>query len=314
MSLYNGATFFSWIVIFLQRIFDMTMFSNASEHDEAMLLLLVVLSLSASCVGTLLQHKKKFMYANALTHTSFFGIVIGMVFGSSNLKGMSLGSIQPVFFALCVCMSSFATYYTNRILTFLGVQKDAAVSIVMTLFMSCGVILISFFAGDTRVSIDVITGSLDAVEYNDISLYFAVACCITFITLYFSKYFALTTFASEYSYSLLPSLRFFSLLETLMTTFVIVSGIKTVGIVVIMAMVSVPAIIASIGALSIKQQLLRSISIGVVVSFCSVALSRHVLSVAGIALSTGSLHVVLLFLLYFIHLFINRSKSGVLQT
>ena len=79
-----------------------------------------------------------------------------------------------------------------------------------------------------------------------------------------------------------------------------IGGFRAVGVLMVLAFMTGPALSARLLTHDFKWMLILSAALGVLASLIGVALSRHILTETGVALSTGSLVVVVIGLLFFI--------------
>jgi manganese/zinc/iron transport system permease protein len=295
---YSGLNFLQFIQVGFQRFFlaltGRLPIQNMAS-DEIQILTLALISISAAIVGVFLIHRKMTMLANALSHTVLFGIVLTYLIlrKSFDLIDPSL-SFRVMFFAALI--TGFVTALLSETLSRISsLQKDASIGLVFTTFFALGILLITLFSKNSHFGIELIMGNVDSLHYKDLSSVFWMLLCNVSILALFMRSLKLSTFDSTFSKLLGLSPTFFNYLIVLQLSLTAIGAFRAIGAVLILAFFIVPPHCARPYARSLEQQVIFSALIGVFCSFLGVALSRHLLSVHNLALSTGGLTVLCLY-------------------
>lgn len=298
---YTNQDFFGFFVVLAQRIFQFFSFKGIElVSDEKQLLCLALLSLSSALVGTFLVLRKMTMLANALSHTVLLGIVVALLlpylfFGKEDFYHVL--SLKELFIA-SLFSGLLTTFLTEGLHKKMGVQKEASIGLVFSVLFALGITLVTLFSRNLHVGTELIMGNIDAVQMQDIaSLSWILGLNAALFILFFRGY-TITTFDSAYARSSGFSPSFYSYLVMIQTSLTAVGGFRAVGVLLILAFLVIPPMIARFFTNRLKNLIGISMAISVAVSFISVALSRHMLTYAGFGLSTGALIATLLSLLY----------------
>lgn len=90
----------------------------------------------------------------------------------------------------------------------------------------------------------------------------------------------------------------FSKLLILQTAFTTISSFRAVGVFLFLIFLTAPALAARVLSSRLKSMLMIAVALSLFCSFVGVALSRHLLTLYGVALSTGALSATCVALCY----------------
>lgn len=316
---YRGTDFWEFVLVFCKRIgllLSGQVGFDALASDEIQLFVLFGLSLSAVLVGSFLVLKQMTMLANALCHTILLGIVIAyllmkpMLFDSPVVESGSFISLKILL------MASFFTGILTTVLTqfFIHVMKlseDASIGIVFTTLFALGVVLVTVFTKNVHLGTEAIMGNIDALDVDDLKLVGTLALCNAIVFLLFFKPFAITTFDPAFSRSIGISPQFYSYVLMVLTAATSVAAFRAVGVLLVLSFFVGPVLMARLLTDRLLTLLMISLGLAIFCSFVAVALSRHILSVYQIAISTSGLVVSVLSISYFF-LLIFAPRTGLL--
>lgn len=309
MNPYFDASFFSFIQIFFFRLYQFVTFQLPAKDlapDEIQFIVLAAVGVSSALVGTLLILKKMTMLANSLSHTILLGIVLAFIFGSTQeeFHEGKLNLSLLLFAALCTgLLTAFVTEFLTK---FVKLQEDASTGLVFTTFFAIGIVLINILTRNAHIGAEVVMGNVDALHRDDVSLALIIlAINIVFIfSLY--KEWQLTTFDPGLAKALgFPPALFNYFLMTLVSL-TVVGAFRAVGVLMVLTFITAPALTARLFCKRLSPLLVTASVIGIGSSLAGIALSRHLLTLYGLALSTGGIVVVLLGLLYLSCILVKR--------
>ena len=141
-------------------------------------------------------------------------------------------------------------------------------------------------------------GNIDALHINDLKLSFQIALVNIVITCSFFKQYQITTFDPMLAKNLGISTIAINYLLMVQTSASAIGAFRAVGVVLFLAFLVCPVLIARLITNRLKVLLLLACAIGVFASIIAVALSRHILSVYQVPLSTSGLVVMTLVCIY----------------
>ena len=297
MNPYWGSHFFHFFHLLFVRLFmalrgELSLTDLAS--DEVQLLVLFGVAISTSLVGSLLVLRRMTMLANSLSHTTLLGLVIAYVLFLPQGGGMDVKILMVAAF-ISALLTSFCTEFLQRVVK---LQEDASISLVFTTFFALGVVLVTLFARNAHLEVDAIMGNVDALHRDDLkSIGVVVLLNLALVVLFFKEW-KITTFDSALSKALGISPLFFSTLLLFQTAATLMGSFRAVGVLLVLAFL----VVAPLSARLLTHRLGRLFVIAPLLAggccIVAVALSRHLLSVYHMPLSTAGLLVVLLALLY----------------
>jgi len=278
---------------------------NFLTYSEGVqLLLLICFSISLSLVGTFLFVRKKAMIANTISHTVLFGIAllfIGVKF-FSGAENFQLLSLDISLYVVVSILTTFITVFLIEALKkYARLNNDASTSLIFSTLFALGAILVTLFTKSSHVGVDIIMGNLDLVHIDDLyGAFLVLSVSTTFITLFFRDLLVQSFDPTILHFSPKKSgiYQFFFLFLISLT---ITSGFRFVGIAPVLGLIIIPPVSASLYAKSVKDILMGTITLNVIVSVIAVLLSKMVFVNFGVGLSTSGLLVTLHFA-YFIFL------------
>ena len=311
MNPYWGANFFEFFVILFKRLTGQLP-SAALASDETQLLVLIAISISTGLLGTFLTLRKMTMLANSLSHTTLLGIVICFLLTIHRAADLHLNI--PLLVTASIVSAFLTVLFTEGVRYFFKLQEDAAIGLVFTTLFALGILLITLFTRSTHLGVEVITGNVDALGRSDFFSAGIVALVNIAATLIAYRPWTLSAFDPELAASTGLRVTAYHYLQMALTALTLVVSIRAVGVLLVLAFIVGPTLIARHYCHRLPSLLLMTLAIGVGFSLVGVALSRHFLSVAHLPLSTGGLIVTLLSFGYFISAALTFRRTHGLMT
>lgn len=304
---YSGTTFLEFFSVLFFRIWAFItgqLSLSAIASDEIQMMVLAGVSISAATLGCFLVLRRMTMLANALSHTILLGIVLAYFMIN---MGMSSGdlhdhhdmiSIQAMMIA-SLSMGILTTFLTEFLTKYAGLQEDASIGIVFTSLFALGVILVTLLTRSAHIGTEVVMGNVDALSLGDLKLVAAALIMNAVLFFLFFKEYLITTFDPGLARALGISSLFFNYLLMIQVSATSIGGFRAVGVLMVLAFMTGPALSARLLTHDFKWMLFLSAALGVLASLIGVALSRHLLTAAGVALSTGGIVVAVIGLIFF---------------
>ncbi len=216
-----------------------------------------LVAVNCSLLGSFLVLKKLSMVGDALSHAVLPGIVLAFLFTKSQNSALSLLSASIMGLIAVFAMNSLSK---NNL-----VQKDAAIGIVYTLLFSIGIILISAYAKNADIDVDcVLFGDLGNIPFvksivvlgipfpsDTLFLLILSAVILLLITLGL-KGFVISTFDPLIASTMGISLLFWNYLLLGLTSLSTVFSFNSVGAIMVVSMLVIPAGFAQIFTKQIK--------------------------------------------------------------
>lgn len=311
---YTGATFFSFFLLLARRIGEWLggkLPLSGLVTDEVQILVLATLAASGAMVGTFLLLRKMVMLANALSHTLLLGIVLTLLLAywlsPLSVKGEWLPLPLLLFSAFFSGIAT--TFLTEMLHKVTRLQEDASIGLVFSLLFALGMVLVTAFSRNLHIGTELVMGNVDALKGEDVWEGLFILGMNLLLLLLFFPGLAVTTFDPQLARTLgfIPS--FFTYLLMVQTSATAVGGFRAVGVLMVLAFFILPPLVAKLYTHRLLPFLAVSVGVGVGGALCGVVLSRHLLTVYGVGLSTAGVVVTLLGLLYLAALLVRYCRQ-----
>jgi len=222
------------------------------EFIQNALLIGVALALSASLISPFLVLNQQAMISDGLAHVSFAGIILGILL-----------SQEPLYIAMpFVMLASLLIKYLSTSKTING---DAAIGLVSSVSFAIGLILVKKGTGFSISIESMLVGNMFTATTQDMVLSFLITGLIlAFILLSYRKLF-LMTYDENYAKFSHVNVKLYGYLLAALTAFFIVIGVRTIGTLLISALVIFPSVISSQLTKSFKNTLLFGVISSVVI-------------------------------------------------
>lgn len=288
MNPYTDTHFFTFFWVLLKRLVTGPL---PLASDEVQLLVLCGVACSCALVGTFLVLRQMAMMANALSHTLLLGIFVAFLIVGKELSLVTLLVASLVTGLVTLLLA-------DGLVRLFKLQEDASIGLIFTALFSLGVVLVSLFSRNAHVGTELVMGNVDGLTLKDLPIVFAsLGANLLVFTLLF-KEFRITTFDPGLARTLGFSPLLFNYLLMVLASATLISAFRAVGVLMVLAFLITPVLIARLWVRSLGPLLVVSSGIGIGASLMGVALSRHLLTYFGVGLSTGGLVVCVLGLAY----------------
>ncbi len=287
MNPYSDQTFPGFFIELFWRFFAFLSGNLSFQElatDEIQLLVLMGIAASSALVGTYLILRKMTMLANSLSHTILIGIVGAFIMmqGESDLQTMLMAAA-----GMGIVTSILTEILTKKI----QLQEDASTGLVFTSLFAMGIILVTLFTRNAHIGVEAVMGNVDALQPDD-CLFVAIILLINLLLVgLFYKEYLLITFDPQLAKALGFSTLFFNYLLITQVSITVVGAFRAVGVLMVLAFITGPALTARLLTHSLGRLLALAMAFGCLASLIGVALSRHILTAYGMALSTSGIVV-----------------------
>ena len=206
----------------------------------------VLASIACGIIGVYVVVKKIVFISGGIAHASFGGIGLGYFLGINPILGVIPFSIAS---ALGIGVVSKRT----------KLPEDTAIGIIWVIGMALGVIFIGLTPGYAPDLFDYLFGNILFVSQTDILLMLILDAAIISIVFSLYKEFQAISFDEEFATTVgVPSERLYLLLLCMIALSVVVL-IKVVGIILVIALLTIPAAMSRQFTHSMKRMMLLSI-------------------------------------------------------
>ncbi len=213
------------------------------------------ISACASVIGVNLVLNHFSMMGDGLSHVGFGALALAVVLNSS-----------PLYFSLPAVM--LCSFFLLSIKGSAKLQSDAAIALLSTASLAAGVLILSLSKGMNSDVCNYLFGSILGMKISD--MYVSVGLCSLILLIYllfYHKFFAIT-FDENFSRAIGIKVRTYNLALALMSSVIIVLGMRMMGALLISNLIVIPAITAMTICKSYKVVVLYSLFISI---FCFVS-------------------------------------------
>ena len=287
MNVFFGKSFFEFVGIVIYRLFA---WDGVWHSDEVQLYTLMLSGIAAAIVGSLLVVRHMTMLANSLSHTMLFGIVtVVLISGASSLDVLSPGALL-VASLLTGLLTTVATEFLQKVMR---IQKDASIGLVFSGFFSLGILLVFLFSKNSHIGVEAICGNIDGVTSQDMNLLawvvFTVATCTTMLF----QVLKIVSFDPLFAAGKGISVRLMTYSLMVFSAASAIASFHAVGIFLFLSMLVTLPQTARLVVTSLREMILVSCALACIYALVSAGLSRHLLSVYDLPVSTSGLMVLL---------------------
>ena len=217
-------------------------------------------AIACGIVGVYVVVKRVVFISGGIAHASFGGIGLGYFLGINPILG-------AMFFAIASALGMGLVTKRMRL------PEDTAIGILWAMGMALGIIFISLTPGYAPDLFSYLFGNILTVPAFDLMLMLILDVIIITLVLLFYKEFLLLSFDEEFStIAGVPTERLYLLLLCLIALTIVVL-IRVVGIILVIALLTIPAALARQFTHSLKKMMLLSILAGAVFTFSGLWLS-----------------------------------------
>lgn len=298
MNPYLNTHFFSFFSVLLHRIGQFLAgdlsYSDLAP-DEIQLIVIGLESVVCALLGVWLSLRKMTMLANAMSHTILLGIVAVYILFRFIHPEIHAFRIPLSYLILAALATGLLTTYLVTLLTSTArLYEDASIGLVFTSLFALSILWVNVATRNAHIGIEAVMGNPDALLLDDIKdvVPIFLITCIALILFYrnllatsfdplFSTSFGLFNRTVHYGLMVLVSLA-------------LIGGFRAIGVIMVLAFLTAPPLMVRPFIRSVRTYLFWSASAAFVFAVMGVALSRHLLEVEGLAVSTGGLIVTLL--------------------
>jgi len=191
----------------------------------------LLVSFASGIIGSLIIVNRMVFLAGGIAHTSYGGIGIAVYFGLPIFLGASAFSVVAALLMAVITLNQ-----RDKIDTFIG--------LIWAVGMAIGIILIDLTPGYNVDLMSYLFGSILAVSDEDITYMFSLLGLITLIITLFYRQILAISYDSEYATLRGINVKFFYTLILVLCALTIVIAIKVVGLILVIALLTIPIYIA----------------------------------------------------------------------
>lgn len=209
-----------------------------------------LLGLICSLIGVFLVLNRLSLLGDSLAHSSFGGVAIGMLFG-----------INPILTALAFVV--FVSLVLEKLMDRIKLYGESAIALILAFGMSFALILVGIGNNFGASLFSYLFGSILTLSYFDLVLMGIVLISILIFYKLFYKDLVYLAFNKDVASVRLKRAKLVNTVFIILTALTIVVSIRAVGILLISALVVIPALIGLRVGKSFKKSIFYSMVFGV---------------------------------------------------
>ena len=222
----------------------------------------IIVGTLTAILGTFIVLRRMSFIGTGIAHSAFGGVALGILIG-----------IDPFISALIFCiLTGFLIAFTSRKF---NISEDSAVGVFFPAMMSVGIILLALVKGYSPNLLSYLFGDILLVNKTDILLSIASFIIIIIFILIFCREMIYITFDSEFSKVIGIPVEIYDYIFISLVSLGIVISIKIVGIILVSALIVIPALTALKFSKNYFSYIIISISLGIFSTIGGIILSYY---------------------------------------
>lgn len=191
----------------------------------------ILVSIACGIVGTYVVIKGISFISGSISHTAYGGIGLGYYLGINPMIGAT------IFTILSALGMGLVSHKSKE-------REDTIIGMMWAVGMALGIIFIKLSPGYTADLMSYLFGSILTVPINDIGIMLLLDLIIIIIVLLFYEQFKAVAFDEEYAETIGINTLMYNLLLLFLIALTVVVMIRAVGIILVIALLTIPAAIS----------------------------------------------------------------------
>ncbi len=211
----------------------------------------IFIAVACAVLGVFLLLRKDAMIGHGLSHVTFAGVALGLF-------------LQMMPLAVALAVSVLASLGIMKLKESAGLYGDTAIAIVSSLGMALGIILATLSQNFGVSLLNYLFGEILAIEPLEVWLSMVLAAAVVAVVVGYYRKFMSLTFDRESAQVSGIRVRRLDTLITILASVTIVLGMKVVGILLVSALIVIPAAAGLQLASNFKTAIVLSCGVGLV--------------------------------------------------
>jgi len=191
----------------------------------------LLVSIASGIIGSLIVVNRMVFLAGGMAHTSYGGIGLAVYFGLPIFLGASVFAVGAALLMAIITLNQ-----RDKIDTFIG--------LIWAVGMAIGIIFVDLTPGYNVDLMSYLFGSILAVSNDDITYMGILLVAIIIIVTLFYREILAVSYDSEYANLRGINVKFFYTLILILSALTVVIAIKVVGLILVIALLTIPIYIA----------------------------------------------------------------------
>ncbi|WP_319582084.1 iron chelate uptake ABC transporter family permease subunit [uncultured Pseudodesulfovibrio sp.] len=217
-------------------------------------------SLICGIIGSLVVVNRIVFISGGIAHASYGGVGLAFILGLP---------VLPVTSAFTVCMALIMAMVTLHARE----RVDTVIGVIWAAGMALGIILLDFTPGYNVDLMSYLFGSILAVPRSDLWIMGGLAAIVIVLVLVFYRGFMVMSFDEEFARSRGVPVNFLYILLIVMVGLSVVMIIRVVGLILVIALLTIPPFIAERRTRSLRVMMILSTALSAVFTVCGLMLS-----------------------------------------
>jgi zinc transport system permease protein len=228
-------------------------------------------SIACGLIGTYVVVKRIVFISGGIAHTTFGGIGFAYY-----LQHLGIYLIEPLMGALI--FASVSAIIMGLPFIRKRLRDDSTIGVLWVAGMALGVLFLNQVDRSAIIvqdPVSILFGNVLLIKMQDLYLMFGLVLLIIGITIIVYKDLQILTFDEEFARISGIKVDFLNILLMVLIALTTVVLIKVVGVILVMAMITIPAAISNLFTYNLKNMMLFAITIGCAVTFLGSILSLN---------------------------------------
>jgi len=260
-----------WLLDWVYYFTGVEMLNPDYRYMHRAILVGLCIGVIAPLIGTFLVHRQLALIGDALAHTAFAGVAVGLFLNSV----IDLG-VSPYLTAVIVAM--IAALFIELISEVTDAYNDVSMAIVLSTGFALGTTLISLNAGGLAVGVNqYLFGNLATVSPQSTAIMLVLFALVVLTVVFTRNQLLFVTFDETAAAVSGISVNWYNRVVVMLTAMVVVGAMQIMGVILVAAMLVVPVA----GATQVSRSFTESLLLSVVLAQLAVLLG------IGVAYYTG---------------------------
>ena len=222
----------------------------------------VLVNVACGIVGTYVVIKRIVFISGGISHAAFGGIGLGYYLG-----------LSPVLVAIPFSIASALSigYISKKT----RISEDTAIGIIWALGMAAGILFINLTPGYAPDLFSYLFGNIFTIPLSDIFIMLGLDAFIVIIAIFFKRELAAISFDEEYAQVIGVPVKIIYYLLLVLVSLSVVILIRAVGIILVIALLTIPASICRLFTYSIGKIIFFSIITGTAITISGIVISYY---------------------------------------
>jgi len=229
-------------------------------------------SISCGIIGSYVVVKRMVFVSGGIAHSTFGGI--GFAYYLQFMLGWMWFDplVGALIFALIAAIILGSPLMRNRI------REDSTIGVLWVVGMALGILFIHAVDRSkilVQDPVSILFGNILLIKLQDLYLMVGLVIAIVFITILLYKDLQILTFDEEFARISGVNVNAMNILLLVLVAFTTVVLIKVVGVVLVIAMLTIPAAISGLFTHNLKMMMVLAVFVGVITTFGGSLLSLN---------------------------------------